>query len=469
MKIIAVAVILSLLPFLSFADGNAESAKDLKISTVKIDGQISSPQLSIIRRAVREANSSSADFLVLDMNTPGGALDITLEIMKTLPNFKGKTVCYVNPDAISAGSYIATSCDLIYFSPAGVMGAAEAVTSVGGDIDGGMARKISSYLSAKVRAANDAHARRAEVQRAMADPEFELKIGDKVIKKKGELLSLTAKEAAEIIDGAPLLSDGTEVDIASLYKALSGDSKYEVSIIALTWADNLSKYFASISAILIGGGALLIFMDIKGGALGILSALGVGLVIIAFTGARLSGLAGYEPILIFLLGVGLLFFEIVVMPGLIFPAILGGFLMMGSIVWALGGIWPERGFEYNLDGIYVGLRQLLISIFIAIAGAVVFAKYLPKTPFWRRLVLVSSERGKASASEDVATLSAESDGGSTLRGVCVSDLMPSGRIRIGSRIVDAVSVFGHIAKGDEVEIVSKKDFNFLVKKVDSNK
>lgn len=41
----------------------------------------------------------------------------TLEIMETLSGFGGLTVCYVNPDAISAGSFIAIACDKIFFSP----------------------------------------------------------------------------------------------------------------------------------------------------------------------------------------------------------------------------------------------------------------------------------------------------------------------------------------------------------------
>lgn len=87
--------------------------------------------------------------MIVDMNTPGGDLDSTIKIMEELSSFGGMTVCYVNPDAISAGSFIAVACDKIFFSPKGVMGAAEAVNAGGGDIDDSMKRKVTSFIGSE--------------------------------------------------------------------------------------------------------------------------------------------------------------------------------------------------------------------------------------------------------------------------------------------------------------------------------
>ena len=203
---------------------------------VKIDGQISPPQLFIVKRAIRMASNEGVKILAIDIDTPGGDLDTTLKIMQALRDFDGQTICYINPNAISAGSFIATACDKIYFSPEGVMGAAEAVNATGSDIDKSMQRKITSFLGAKVRAISGENQRRADVQRAMNDPDFELKIGDKIIKKKGELLTLTAKEASQIIDGKPLLSDGTAKTLADALKLASGD-KIKIKSLKITWAE----------------------------------------------------------------------------------------------------------------------------------------------------------------------------------------------------------------------------------------
>ncbi len=447
----------------SVSDGELD-----RICAVRIDGAISTPQVSIIRRAVREANGTNAKFLVVDLNTPGGDLESTLEIMRALKNFKGQTVCYVNSDAVSAGSFIAISCDKIFFSPEGVMGAAEAVSATGGDIDESMRRKITSYMAAKVRAANSGDTRRANVQRAMNDPDFELRLGTKILKKKGELLSLTAREACELFDGRPLLSDGICANLDELVKKL-GEGHKKLYNIRITWADKLSNYFAVISPLLIGGGLLLLFMEIKSGAFGVLGALGVGLLLSAFFGARLSGLAGYEPILLFIFGLSLISLELLFFPGLMLPSMVGALAVLASLVWALSDIWPEKGWNYNLEGVYAGMTQVGVGVLISIAGVALLGSFLRKGSFWDRLVLDQTAVSKDSHGSAVHAENSEPCGKDDILGAvgeCVSDLVPSGVVRVDGKLVEAQSLFGTIAKGGRVKIVSKKDFNFLVKKLD---
>ena len=72
------------------------------------------------------------------------------EIMDNLEKFKGKIVTYVNDEAISAGAYIAIASSEIAFSPKSQIGAAEAVSGGGSNIDSSMKRKINSYLKLKL-------------------------------------------------------------------------------------------------------------------------------------------------------------------------------------------------------------------------------------------------------------------------------------------------------------------------------
>ncbi len=440
-----------------FADAKADISAN-KVFVVKIDGMISSPQVSIIKRAVREANEAQAKHLIIDLDTPGGDLQSTLEIMDALRNFKGKSACYVNPEAISAGSFIASSCDKIFFAPQGVIGAAEAVSATGGNIDASMQRKLTSYLSAKVRSLNEKDERRSDVQRAMNDPDFELKLGGKIIKRKGELLSLTAKEACEKFEGRPLLGDGIFDSLSSLAENLAGKS-VTIENVHITWADQVSKYIATISPLLIGGGLLLLFMELKSGGFGVLGGIGIGLLLLAFIGARLSGIAGYEPILFFLLGLVLIALELFLLQGFIVPAITGFILIVGALVWAFSDIWPERGFDYNMANIYMGILNVGIGILIAFVGALLLGKYMPSNPLFKRLILKATDTAKKLPDADGESLI-----GSV--GECVSDLTPSGRIRVAGKLLEAQALFGTLSKGDKVKIISKKDFNFLVKRVD---
>ena len=83
-----------------------------------------------------------------------------------------------------------------------------------------MRGKIVSYLKARVRSISEGKGYRGEVISAMIDMDSEFKIGDEVIKPKGELLSLTAQEAVKLYGDPPqpLLGAG----IAENLDALAG-------------------------------------------------------------------------------------------------------------------------------------------------------------------------------------------------------------------------------------------------------
>ena len=425
---------------------------------VKIDGQISPPQLYIVKRAIRMAQSDGVKTLVLDMDTPGGDLETTLEIMQALRDFNGKTICYINPNAISAGSFIATACDKIYFAPEGVMGAAEAVNSTGSDIDKSMQRKITSFLGAKVRAISGDNQRRADVQRAMNDPNFELKIGGKLIKKKGELLTLTAKEASQIIDGKPLLSDGTAKTLADALKLELGEN-VKIKNLKITWAERIAKYISAISPIIMGLGFMLIFLDIKSGGFSLMGGLGVLALLVVFIGANLSGIAGYEEIIVFVIGAILVALEIFLLPGMIFPLLIGIILMVGSLAWALSDILPSKNFDYNFNAILTGFAQVGMGLTISAILITLLWKYIPQTRFMKNMILQTEKNSDRKIDER-----AESIIGKT--GIAITDFMPSGKVDINGTIVEATSIMGHIHANDKVEIVGKKDFNFTVKRVD---
>ena len=425
---------------------------------VKIDGQISPPQLYIIKRAIRSASSEGVKILAIDIDTPGGDLDSTLKIMQALRDFNGQTICYINPNAISAGSFIATACDKIYFSPEGVMGAAEAVNATGSDIDKSMQRKITSFLGAKVRAISGDNQRRADVQRAMNDPDFELKIGNKIIKKKGELLTLTAKEASQIIDNKPLLSDGTTKTLSDALKLATGDN-VKIKSLKITWAEKVAKYISTVSPILMGIGFMLIFIDIKSGGFGLLGGLGIGALLIVFVGANLSGIAGYEEIIVFAIGALLVAVEIFFLQGTIFLALIGGVLMLGSLAWALGDIIPTRNFEYNTDAFVSGFNQVGLGLLISAIMIALLWKFLPETRFMKNLILQTTKNSDTKNTE-------ESDSPIGKIGIALTDFMPSGKVDIDGKIVEATAIFGHIRTNDKVEIIGKKDFNFTAKRVD---
>ena len=116
---------------------------------------------------------------------------------------------------------------------------------------------------------------------------FEVKVGDKVLKGKGELLSLTAKEAAETYGEPPepLLAAGTAKDVPDLLRQKFGEKGYVATTLQITWSEKFAVLLRSVVPVLLGLGLL---------ALGLVG--GAGLVT--------AGWPGVEPPPLGLLGLG---------------------------------------------------------------------------------------------------------------------------------------------------------------------
>ena len=115
------------------AENSAEVQTPTLVYVIPVNEAINQPNLFVLRRGLKEAIRKKVDMVLLDMDTPGGRLDICLEMMEMLDYFEGATATYINPDAISAGAFIASACDKIYFSPKGKMGAAAVIQGTGED------------------------------------------------------------------------------------------------------------------------------------------------------------------------------------------------------------------------------------------------------------------------------------------------------------------------------------------------
>ena len=85
----------------------AEKGRTVVIIPIRED--IATPVAYLVRRGVKKAMEEKADALVLDMETNGGRLDSTEEIIEALNRFPGLTITYVNRKAFSAGAFIAVA------------------------------------------------------------------------------------------------------------------------------------------------------------------------------------------------------------------------------------------------------------------------------------------------------------------------------------------------------------------------
>lgn len=436
-----------------------------RVVVIPVREQIDSPQLFIIRRGLKQAIEDKADVVLLDMKTPGGALDVTFEIMEALAKFPGQTITYVNPEAISAGAFISASTDEIWFSPEGVIGAAAPVMGTGQEIDATMKQKIVSYLKARVRATSEGKGDyRGKVISAMIDADYELKIEDKVLKGKGELLSLTAKEAAAKY-GDPeqsLLAAGIAKGVTDLLAQKFGADAFTATTLEVTWSERFAVFLRALSPILLGVGLLALYIEFKTPGFGVFGITGIVCLAIVFLSNFVAGLSGHEPMLVFGLGLALVFVELFFFPGAVVFAVSGLALMLGSLLWSMADIWPNQPVTLS-DGLFLEpLQNLGLGLTIAVALALAFARFIPKGWFFSRLAVAKPVAGAAQVAGAAPEIGRAAGAlvGST--GVAATGLYPSGQVEIEGRRYEARLEVGSAPPGTRIIVRRKTDFGLIV-------
>ncbi len=442
------------------------ASKRTVVYVIPVKDEINRPTLYILRRGLKEAIEQKADVVLLDMNTPGGALDVTFEIMEALDKFPGKKLTFVDKEAMSAGAFISAVTDEIYFVPTGVIGAAAPVLSTGGDVDKTMKQKIVSYLRARMRASSEGKGYRGQVISAMIDEDFELKIGEKVLKPKGELLSLTATEAMEKYGEPPqaLLGAGKAADLDALLTAKFGAGGYEMRQYRITWSEEFAQYLNAFSSILMGLGLLAIFIEFKAPSHGVFAGLGVMLLLIVFFGHYVAGLSGHEPVLLFSLGLVLLAVEIFFFPGMVLPALVGVVLMLISLVWAMADFWPNEPLNFSGGVLVRPLTNLGLGLVLSLIFGTLLLRYLPKGWMWDKMIVGSAIGGAAQVAGFAPEAAHEVEGLIGQRGVAVTVLRPSGQIEIGGRRFEATVEVGVVDAGDAIIVRGRTDFALIVQK-----
>lgn len=457
------------------SDYNSNYISDKQIIyQIPIRDQIGPPILDILRRGLKNAMNINADVVILDMNTPGGELGVTIEIMQEIidafDRFEGPIITYVNKEAISAGAYIAIATNEIAFAPFAQIGAAEAVSGGGANIDSSMKRKINSYLKAKIRSYTKDYRYRARVMAAMMDANETLLIDGEpilaadgtVIQKKGELLTLTAEEAVKSYGNPPqpLLGSGIYKTVEGLLDEKCGKGNYILTKMDINWAEEVGLWLNSIGPIIIGIGLLGLFIEFKTPGFGIFGIGGIIFVLIFFGSKYVSGLAGYEEVLFFLLGVSFVALELFLFPGLIIPGLIGFTMIIGSILWAMIDVWPNTEFNWSIEIFKNPIKELALALLTSTGLILILTRILPKTTIWNGLVL-SSSVGNLDSSTGIDVNEKLKVGE---EGKSISELFPIGQVLINGVRYEARSNLGKIAKGTSIKVIRVDDYELIVDK-----
>jgi len=432
------------------------------VVVVPLRGEISPSLLMFLRRAEKVAESSGASAIVFEMNTYGGRLDSAEEITSALNHATIPTYTFINSNAGSAGALIALATQHIYMAPVSAIGAAAPVLPTGEDLPQTQREKTISYWSALIRSSAMKNGHNPDVGEAFMNKEKEVKIGDRVIHPKGTLLTLNAQEATEKFNGKPLLADGIVDSVVDLMQ--KAGLKGKAVSLGPTGFEQLAFWITALAPLLLLGGIIGAYLEFKipGATMpGIISAICFALF---FLGHYLAGLAGWEVVGLFVLGMVLVLIEILFFAhSTIVFGVVGVFLILASLFWAMIDRYPGETFFPTGRALAVPLLNLFLALIGAAIVIALLARYLPRTSVYRRFALMTSNPpgpSLAGVPRDFATAIDLSPG---TEGISLSILRPSGKARFLDQIIDVVTQGEFIPPNTSITVVRRDGMRVVVK------
>lgn len=412
----------------------AKSA-DQKVHVIPIEDTVEKGLSKFIERSFEQAKSERAKHIILDINTPGGAVDAALEIADTIRASDIPVTAFVNHRALSAGAFIALNADQIYMTPNGKMGAAAIIDGEGNAAD----QKSESLWLAEMSDAAEKQGRDPKYALAMADVDIDAKEAGA---PKGELLTFNTDRALQFgyAEGEAKNMD----DLLQKLKLQDASVQYD----EVSFAEKVARFLTHpiVIPILLSIASLGLVVELYSPGFGVPGTMGVTALLLFFYGHLVAGFAGYETLFLFLAGIALIILELFLPGGIV--GVIGLICVVVSLFLAAGSF-----------------TEMAISILIATAvstiAVILLTKVLGKRmKFFKKFILTDStnkESGYVSneTREDLVGQIA----------VTATALRPSGTIVLGDERIDVVSEGAFIDKDEQVKIVKAEGSRIVVRKV----
>ncbi|NGP90211.1 NfeD family protein [Fodinibius halophilus] len=182
-----------------------------RVTMISIDGSISPTTTNYINRGIRIAKEERSECLIIQLDTPGGLLESTKNIVQTfLDSDDLPIVVYVAPEggrAASAGTFITMAAHIAAMAPTTTIGAASPVQMGGGQSDSVMQKKIFNYSESFIESIANRRNRNAEWARSA------VRDGESITAEKAleidviDLIATSREELLHTIDGHVINGD----------------------------------------------------------------------------------------------------------------------------------------------------------------------------------------------------------------------------------------------------------------------
>jgi membrane-bound serine protease (ClpP class) len=341
------------------------------VNVIRVSGTINPASSSFIQKSIERSTADGAAALLLELDTPGGLVSSTKDIIQAILNAEIPVIVYVAPQgawAGSAGTFITLSGHVAAMAPGTSIGAAHPVgvgTPGGGgnekgeeggerDISGEKAENLLvAFIEsiAKERERNVEWAAQAvrESVAIAADEAHELNVIDLVAQNRGELMAA--------IDGRTVKLAGVErqLDVADA----------ELRVLEMSMIERFLHVLASpdVAVLLLMAGMLGLYIEFSNPGLLIPGVAGAACLILGLIALQILPFS-WLGLILFLAGLGLLVAELFVGAyGVLFALGIGCMLLGGVMIFDV----PE------VSGIAVSFWSVLVPTVtgVALFGALV--------------------------------------------------------------------------------------------------
>ena len=372
--------------FLTLGSSIAEETKK-NIYVVPIQDTIDLGIPAFVNRAISAAEKNSAELIIFDIDTFGGRVDAATQIKDAISATDITTIAFINRRAISAGSLISLSCDQIYMTDGGTIGATSVVDMSGSK----QSEKSQSYMREEMAATAEKAGKNTDIARGMVDEElsFEflvingdsLKVDDIEGRKEGKLITLTTELALKYN-----IADGKSESVEELLSDL-GIENYNIITLSENWSEDLVRFLTdpTISSLLTTFGTIGIISELYSAGWGIGGTIGIICLTLALGASYLTQLASSMDLLVIFSGILLLVVEFIAIPGFGFFGIAGiGVLFYGLYLLLIPDIpVSDEIYSQALDGFSWGIVGGIIALIMVI-------NLLLKSKFLERFITTDS-------------------------------------------------------------------------------
>lgn len=449
-----------------------------------IHGPIDQFQAVLVQRGVDRALREGFDYLIIDIDTFGGRVDSALEIASALGGAgEVTTVAYVGNTrrgrgvSWSAGALISFACNQIYLAPGTSIGAATPVIQ-GPEGQQTASEKTVSAVRGQMAALAERNGHSPAVARAMVDPAIILAAaevnGELRLLTESELEALESDEAVEVVRRETVSEEGKLLTLTAGQMERYGISRgspvnrsdlAEVigvpgfTVMEPSPTDRVVSVLtgSGFTSLLILAGLVALFLELSSPGFGFPGAVALTAFATLFVSNLLLGRASSLEILLFVLGIGLLIFEVFVIPGFGVAGTSGLAALAISLILALQRfVIPEFSYQWDL----LGENVLIVvgSIVGAVLSALLLAMLVKNTPLFSRLTLTEQQEATAGYT---AQESSVGERYLNREGVAETTLRPAGKVRLDDEVLPAESEGSYIDRGTRVRVV-RVDGNRLV-------